>query len=234
MQLRTRLTREALRTHLQYFKWIYLLLIAVSIGLVNLIYIQTAYRPPKDKRIDLYIQSGTADQDLVNAWLKPLWQQAVPEQELVEANLLIGGGGEMDYYANVQLATYLQAGEGDIYLLQAAHFKRLAAQGVFVDLAPAIAEGILDTKGIALDAGKVTLVTQNEAGEAVAKGPSQLFGIPAAALHGLQTELNILNQDLVLAVARNSGNEQASLVFLNALIGRTLASPPTTEGQTTP
>lgn len=220
MKLRTPLTRASLRHHLRYYGWIYLLLVGLSFALWSMIYTQTTYRPPQGKRIDLYIQSATADQDAVNAFLKPIWQEAVPDQELVSAVLLYPSGGELDYAATIQLTTYLGAGEGDIYILTSADFKRLAAQGSFVDLGPALQAGVIDATGLNLTAGQVSLVEYLQDGGMRAVGGNRQFGIPAGDLYALASELSIDNRDLVMAVAVNSGNEQASLTFLNALVQR--------------
>lgn len=226
MKLRAKLTWAEVRHHLQYYAWLYALLIVLAFGLTNLIYAQTAYRPPQDKRIDVYIQASGADQDAVNAFLEPVWKQAVPEQELVNAVVLMSGGGENDYYANMQLVTYIAAAEGDIYMLTSGDFKRFAAQGAFVPLEDYIQQGLIDPEGIDLAPGQVRLVETNEQGEPVVSGEALQFGIPAKELYAFATDLLIDNRDLVLAVAANSGNEEATITFLNALLQRAKALMP--------
>lgn len=226
MKLRTKLTWAEVRHHLQYHAWLYLLLVVLSFGLTNLIYAQTAYRPPQSARIDVYIQASGADTDQVNAFLEPIWKEAVPEQELVNAVTLMSGGGENDYYANMQLVTYIAAAEGDIYMLSSTDFKRFASQGAFVALDELIEQGKLNTEGIDLAPGRVRLVDSNEQGEAVVVGEPIQFGIPARELYAFATELLIDNRDMVLAVAVNSGNEEATLTFLDALIQHTKAPKP--------
>lgn len=226
MKLRTKLTKGDLRTHLLYFGWVYVLIAVLSFGLWNLIYAQTAYRPPQDARIDVYIQSSTADQDTVNAFLEPIWKASVPEEELVNAVLLMGAGGDNDYYANIQLVTYIAAAEGDIYMLSSADFKRLAAQGAFVALDEAIEQGIIDAGDLPLNSGKVQLLESNDKGDLVPVGGMQQFGIPARDLYRFATDLAIDNRDMVLAVAANSGNEEDTITFLNALIQATRAPIP--------
>lgn len=218
MKLRTKITARDLRNHLRYFGWVYALIVLLSFGLWNMIYAQTAYRPPQDKRIDVYIQSSIADQEAVNAYLEPVWKSAVPEEELVQAVLLMAPGGENDYYANIQLMTYVAAAEGDIYFLTSSDFKRLAAQGAFVSLEEAIAEGRMDVSGLSLASGKVQMLESNESGDMVPVGGLEQFGVPAKELYRFATDLAIDNRDMVLAVAVNSGNEEDTITFLNALI----------------
>ncbi len=226
MKLATPLTRKTLRDHLVYHGWQYLLILALSFPLWNLIYQQTAYRPPESARIDVYIQSSSAEQDKVNAFLKPIWDAAVPEQELVSAVLMLSPGGSEDYYSSMQLVTYIGAAQGDIYMLTLPDFKRLAAQGAFVALDQYVMDGLIDATGIQLDAGRVTIMEMNEQGESVPASEPRLYGIPAKDLYRFASELAIDNRDMVLAVAVNSGNEESSLTFLNALIRETLGPKP--------
>ena len=58
-----------------------------------------------------------------------------------------------DYYGAIQLATYVMAGEGDIYLLDKDNFVNYAGQGALIDLEPYIDEGALDIKGLDVSAG---------------------------------------------------------------------------------
>ena len=220
------LTWKDIRNHLQYSFWKYLLIFVLSFGLWNLLYAQTAYRPPQDKRIDIYIQAAGADQDKVNEFLKPIWKASVPQEELVRAVLLISSGGESDYYGNVQLTTYIAAGEGDIYMLTLQDFKRLAGQGAFIDLEPLINQGRLQVDQLSLEAGRVALTEINEIGDIYATGTTAQYGIPAFELYGFAADLQIDNRNLVLAIAVNSGNEEDSTTLMNALIQRTLAPKP--------
>ena len=220
------LTWKDIRNHLQYSFWKYLLIFVLSFGLWNLLYAQTAYRPPQDKRIDIYIQAAGADQDKVNEFLKPIWKASVPQEELVRAVLLISSGGESDYYGNVQLTTYIAAGEGDIYMLTLQDFKRLAGQGAFIDLEPLINQGRLQVDQLSLEAGRVALTEINEKGEIYATGTTAQYGILAFELYGFAADLQIDNRNLVLAIAVNSGNEEDSTTLMNALIQRTLAPKP--------
>jgi len=226
VKLRTRITGQDLRNHLRYFGWVYVLIVALSFGLWNMVYTQTAYRPPQDKRIDVYIQSSSADQEMVNAYLLPIWQAAVPEEELVQAVLMMGSGGENDYYANIQLMTYIAAAEGDIYMLSTADFKRLAAQGAFVSLDEVIRQGKIQVQELSLASGQVQMVESNPEGELAPVGGVEQYGIPARELYRFATELAIDNRDMVLAVAANSGNEEDTITFLNALIQHSRAPVP--------
>lgn len=226
MQYRIPLTWKDIREHFRYHFWYYLLILVLSFGLWNLIYTQTAYRSPESKRIDFYIQTLTADQDSVNAWLENLRLNAAPEEEVVQAVLLMPSGGGNDYMTTMQLTTYMGAGEGDIYILETADFKRYAAQGVFVDLGPALESGIINAEGLELRAGQVALVETTADGGLRTVGGNRQFGIPLYELWGFANELKFDNRGLVMAVAVNSGNEEDTILFVNALIQATRSEKP--------
>lgn len=226
MKLSIRKTKEDFKHHLQYSSWVYVLLIVLSFVVVSLVYAQTAYRPPQDKRIDVYIQSSIATQEAVDAFFKPIWEEAVPEMEVVDSVMLMASGGENDYYAGMQLMTFIAAAEGDIYFLSSSDFKAYASQGAFVDLGPAIEQGILDTQGLDLTAGKVVEVESNPDGSVRTVGEAKQYGIPAKELYRFATDLQIDNRDMVLAVAVNSQNEEPTIRFLNGLIQHTRAEMP--------
>lgn len=218
MRYRVPLTWKDIREHFRYHAWAYLAIAALSIGLWSLIYTQTAYRSPQDKRIDLYIQSALADQDQVNAYLEPLRLAAVPQEEVVSAVLLLPATQGNEYYASVQLTTYIGAGEGDIYILSTQDFKRYAAQGVFVDLGPAMDSGVLRAEGLNLASGRVALVETTPDGGLRTLGENRQFGIPLFDLPGFFDKMQIDNRDLVMGLAVNSGNEEDTLAFMDALI----------------
>ncbi len=225
MKLVTRLDRKTLLNHLAYHGWQYLLILGLSFLLWNLIYQQTAYRPPQGKRIDVYIQSSSADQDQVNAFFKPIWESAVPEQELVSAVIMLSPGTD-DYYAGMQLITYIAAAEGDIYMLSSNDFKRLASQGAFIPLDRYVSDGRIDAAGIGLAPGRVTIIETDDEGAVTSVSEPRLYGIPAAELYGFASDLLIDNRDMVLAVAVNGGNLEAAVTFLDALIGATRGPKP--------
>ena len=147
MKIKTPLTKQRLRTHFTYHLWKYLLAAALTVFCVNLLYTTTAYRSPENLRVDIYMQSTTATQEKVDAFMKDVWQRSVPDMETVSTILLTAGSTD-DYYSNMQLSVYLMAGEGDLYALSTEDFKRFAAQGVFIDLTPYVESGALNVEGI--------------------------------------------------------------------------------------
>ncbi|MGI6690929.1 MAG: hypothetical protein GX916_11055 [Clostridiales bacterium] len=224
--LKTKLTAQAVRHHFAYSLWKYALLVVLSLFGWNLIYTSTAYRPPQDKRIDLYIQSATTSDELLEPFLTKLWQEAVPDMELVDAVQLQMSSQE-DVYAIMQLTTYIAAQEGDIYMLCSDDFKRFASQGAFLELEDLAASGELNLEGIDTSAGYVTLaVSEMDELPADYQPERHLYGIPAASLFGFMNDLMIDNRDMYLSVTVNNGNDANVIPFLNALVQETRGDPP--------
>ena len=182
MQLRTPINRDTLRHHIQYNAWKYVVLIVVSIFLWDMIYATTAYRPPQDKRIDIYIQSSTADNEAVEHAFESIRAQLLPQIELVNTSFLFGGG-QSDMYAAQQLMTYIMAREGDLSFLLSEDFKRYASQGAFMDLEQLIAQDVLHVEGLNLASGYVATQEYDEATEQmITTSTRRLYGIPTASL----------------------------------------------------
>lgn len=226
MKLETKVTREAIKHHFAYNAWKYLLLVVVSFFGWNLIYTSTAYRPPQEKRVDLYIQSATTSSEILDPFLKKLWEESVPDMELV-SSVLLQMGSAQDMYSIMQLTTYIAAQEGDIYMLGSDDFKRFASQGAFLELEDIVASGALNVEGIDLAAGYVAIVeTDSETLAPITTSEKHLYGIPTASLFGFMTEVSIDNRDMYLAVTVNNGNDENVIKFLDALIQVTRGEAP--------
>lgn len=210
-----------LRHHFQYNTWKYILLIVASLFLVDLVYTMTAYRPPEDKRIDIYIQSATADQDHIDGIFEQMRIELLPDMELIRSALLMTGSAE-DVYAVQQMTTYLAAGEGDIYILGSDDFKRYASQGVFVDLSEAIGQGKLHADSIDLSAGYVAVQEyDDQTGSMVSISLKRLYGIPLSGLSSLMDEFGIYPEGLFMSMTVFNGNDENVIRFMDELIART-------------
>lgn len=216
MKIKTPLSKERIRTHFTYSSWKYLVVLLASIFGWNLIYTMTAYRSPEHLRVDVYIQSGTAVDEVVDAFFKPVWEACIPDMETVDAVILSTSTTE-DAYANMQLSVYIMAGEGDIYMLTTDDFKNYASQGAFIDLTTYVDNGMLNIDGIDVSAGYVATVDD----EGVPTGEKQFFGIPAYTLNGFKEKAGVYNQNLIIGVTAFSGNEENTIKFLNGLIEAT-------------
>jgi len=213
MNIKTPLDKKRIRTHFAYNSWKYLTIVLASIFGWNLLYTMTAYRSPEHLRVDLYIQSATATNESVDTFLKPIWDEYIPDMETVSSVLLTSTTKE-DPYANMQLSVYIMAQEGDIYILTTEDFKNYASQGAFIDLTTYVENGMLNLEGIDTSAGYVATVDV----DGIPTGEKQFFGIPAYKLEGFKSGMNVYNNDLVIAVTSFSHNEENVIKFLNGMI----------------
>lgn len=149
--MKTPLTKERLKHHLAYNSWKYLLLVVLCVLGWNLIYTTTAYRPPAEKIVDVYLCSGYGDQEALDAYLENIRQTEMSDMEQMQSIFLSVTND--DYYGAIQLATYVMAGEGDIYLLDKDNFVNYAGQGALIDLEPYIDEGRAGHQGAGCQCG---------------------------------------------------------------------------------
>lgn len=216
MTIRTPINKERFRTHLAYNGWKYLLLAALAVFGWSLLYTQTAYRSPQDKRIDVYIKSSTSTSELADAFLEPLWKQTVPDMEIVSAVTLMSG---TDYSSNIQLQVYIAAGEGDIYILPASDFKSYASSGAFVALDDLVADGTINADGIDLSSGYVQVIdSYDDNNNPIYTGEQGLYGIPMDSLYAFMDGMQLDNRGMVMCIAVNNMNDDNVIPFFNALL----------------
>ena len=206
--MKTPLTKARWKHHLAYNGWKYILALILSIVGWNLIYTMTAYRPPEDKKVDVYLSLASADQTAFDGYLEKVWKEELPDMEEVQSVVLTAGASS-DYYGAVQLSTYIMAGEGDVYLLSKDDFINYARDGGMLELESYVESGALDTKGIDVTKG---WRTYTETGE------RHLYGIPADSFGGME-EFGIYSlKDYYWCVLAANGNDDNAVKLLNILV----------------
>jgi len=212
----TSLTKKKVADHFYYNSWKYILLIVLSIMGWNIIYTQTAYRVPADKRIDVYVKTGTTTAEVIDAFLEPIWKDTVPDMEIVSSTILLASN---DYSSSMQLTTWIMAGEGDIYILPSSDYKTYASSGVFLDLQPYIDDGSIQVSDLNLDAAKIQVgIGMDDNGNTVYDEELRPFGIPMDNLYGYMEGMSLDNRGMVMAITVANGNTDNVVPFLNALI----------------
>lgn len=211
-----RITKARLKNHWAYSWWKYLLMIVLVVMGVSVGFSVTAYRPPEDRKIQVFLCNGWADAVQFEADLWPLLKEASPDQEqLTASNIDLTSG---DVYVNMQFTTYIAAQEGDVCLLPRSEVKKLAADeawSAFVDLTPYIENGQLAQDDVSY-AG-LTFPTEN--------GGEGIFAIPADGLYGL-TEYGIDPADGAFVIMSFSGNEENAVQLLEIIIDRFAGEKP--------
>lgn len=172
----TRITKAKLKNHWHYSRWKYLVAAIVCALAVDMIFAMTRYRPPANKKIELYLCNGYADAIVVQEELWPELLEVSPDQE--ELTVLNIDMTADDAYTNMQFTTYMGAQQGDVLMIPVATFMNLTQEGadsVFIDLTEYVESGALDLGDLDLSAG----MALSESGE------MGLYAIPADTLYGL-------------------------------------------------
>ena len=212
--MKTPVNAESLRHHLAYNWWKYLLILAVGFGLVDLVYSVTAYRPPREKTLGLYI-CGLSDDAKLTAYLDGVRETELSDMEMLSAQTLLQG----DAYSSMQLTTYLAAGEGDIYAFTREDFLAFAERGALVPLeGDEELTGIFDSAGVSLQSG---WRRETETGE------THLYGIPLDKLPGFSQYIYV--QDGFLAMTVTGGNAENAGILMRILCRDMIAAPPAEE-----
>ena len=202
-----RVTKKWLRNHWHYSWWKYMVLAMICIMGVNVLFTTTAYRPPEEKKIELYVCNGYVDQQVMEEQVSKVFFERFPEQEemtLMNINLASG-----DMYVQMQYKTYLAAQQGDVLLIPEAQVYQLAEEGAdnaFMELSPYIERGVIDLDALGVEG----LMLKDSA------GVEGIYAIPADTLYGLFA-LGNAPENSYLCVTSFSGNEDTAAAVLSLL-----------------
>ena len=208
--MKTPITSDRMKEHIRYNWWKYLLIAVIGFGLVDLLYSVTAYRPPREKTVTLYVY-GYMDDSGLNSWLEQVREAEMPDMETVSAQMLLND----ETYGPVQLMTYFGAGEGDIYLLAREEFLNYAANSSLLPLEEnQELMALFDSAGISLQSGWR---------RDTATGETHLFGIPQDTIPGLGRYAYAQDGFLCLPV---TGRNQENAEKLMHIICRDMITEP--------
>ena len=214
-----RITGKRIRDHWRYSWWKYAIWLVITLIGIDMLFAVTAYRPPEDKRLQLYMCNGYANTDALKEDLWPALLEACPDQEeLIVQNIDLTSE---DYYSKMQFTTYLAAQEGDVCLLPVSEMKSLVSDGAeyaFLELTPYVQSGVIPTEGIDLTPGMLR----------DSSGKEGLYAIPADALYGLR-EYGCDPAGGVLCVMVYGGNDDSAATLLGQMIARFTTEPPQRE-----
>ena len=203
-----KLTVKWLKNHWSYSWWKYIAIAVICALGVDLLFTSTAYRPPEEKKLELYVLNDFVVTEPLYDMLWPQLQQRSPDQEeLIVLNINLSGN---DTYAYMQYSTYLAAQQGDVCLMPRSEVAKLAEEGaenVFVELSDYIVDGVIDPKGIDLSRGMLKTST----------GEVGVYAIPADSLTDLK---NLSNNpaDSFLVLLAHGGNDDHAAVLLDLMI----------------
>ena len=171
--MKTPINAQTLRQHLTYNWWKYALVIVLGALAVNLYYTTSTYRPPEEKKVDLYIY-GLADDAGLRQYMAGVNEEQMPDMEEMDVIVMV----QDESYGAAVLSTYMAAGEGDLYILPRDSFVSYASSGAFLPLEEdEELMALFNDREISLQSG-----WRRNSDE----GVNHLYGIPVNKLPGLE------------------------------------------------
>jgi len=209
--MKTPVNKDTIRQHFTYSLWKYILMAVIVIFGWNLIYTVTAYHPPKDKCIDMYV-FGVGEETLMDAYMETIRTTEMTDMEEMDSVFMVVD----QTYTPMQLMAYIAAGEGHLYMLPKDYFMNYGTQDLFVqlDAIPGLTDS-LDAAGVSYDRG---WCISEETGE------KHLYGIPMADFPGLASCVYSY-QDSYLCISLTNGNDENSAKFLRIFLEDMLEPP---------
>ena len=181
----TRVTKEKLKNHLHYGKWIYILIAAAAFFVVEMAYTMTEYRPDKYHRVDVQLVGNSIlREEQLEAVAQNAVAAVVPQDPKLEAvniyNIAYSGDATADIYGAQKYAVMLAAGEGGIYFINRPLLENMVAQGGALPLDAYVDGGVLP-KELA-----VTLPEADEDGNPT--GNTHVYALDASGLGGMLSD----------------------------------------------
>ena len=202
-----RLTKKRLKNHFAYNWWKYALSAAISAMLVSVVFAVTEYRPPAEKKVELYVLNSYIETETFQQDFWPELQARKPEQEALTV-LNINLTDSSNIYAPMQFSTYVAAQQGDLFLISRDEMLKITydgAQEALVELTDYLDSGVIDAAGLDLAQGTL------DRGD----GTTAVYAIPAGTLTGLsQYGNNPENSFLCIPLYTQNADTAAALIGL--------------------
>lgn len=218
----TKITREGLKNHLHYGKWIYIAIALVAFFVGEMAFTMTEYRPPKERKVDFEIVGAYINSDPVQQIADEILSDAASIDPTLEAidiySIQYSGDPETDIYGAQKYTVMMAAQEGDLYLVNRELMEQIVAQGGAMPLDEFIDRGLIDVDG--LDLSAVTLDEPVEEG-AESTGKRHVYAIPASDLVRLsQVDISYSVEDKYFVLMWHSANPETSLKVLQRMRAR--------------
>jgi len=239
----TRITKERLKNHLHYGKWIYILIAVVAWFAVDLVYTMTEYRPDRYHRVDVQLVGNSVMQDeaLEEVALKAVQAVAPQDPRLEEVNLYniaYSGDATADMYGAQKYAVMLAEGSSSIYFVNRALMEDMVNQGGALPL-----DGYVESGALPRELA-VTMPEVDEDDQPT--GNSHVYAIDASGLGGMLADdigydvrdkyamifAACVNPDTAVAVLRNLMDQAPDSEFARALAAAAAEASPAPAGPT--
>lgn len=206
---KTKYTKEYLKNHFSYSRWVYLIAVLVAVGAAEIIFTVTRYQAPNARRVDIELLGGYADlndtgvvqaaedallaagqayeleRDQKNGVDTDAAEYEIPLEEVNIYNINYTGdaSSEEDYYSGQKYMVMLAAQEGDIYIVNRDLLEGLVADGGAAPLDEFIESGLLSAEGVDLEDVTFDEPVYDEEDEPT--GNRYIYALPADRLAGL-------------------------------------------------
>lgn len=220
LRIDSKITKKRMQNHFAYAKWQYVVVIIAMVLGLELIFSVTAYRPPEDKVILTYLCVPTLVMD-TDYNLREQTVPLFPEMEEIAFQHISIGSAD-DYYAQMQLSTYIGAREGDLFLMPRDRFREFADQGLFIPLDDYISSGIIDIEGMA---GSRQILTLGAEATPLGESVTGVYGISAEELYGM-LDLGFDNRNFVFGITAYSTNPEDAARMISWFVGEYKAPKP--------
>jgi hypothetical protein len=181
----TRITKDKLKNHFHYGKWIYILIAVVAWFAVDLVYTMTEYRPDRYHRVDVQLvgNSTMADEALDQVAKNAVAAVSPQDPKLEEVNIYniaYSGDASSDVYGAQKYAVILAEGSSSIFFVDKALLTNMVNQGGAMPLEKYVESGVLP-KDLS-----VTLPEADSDGNPT--GVSHIYAIDASGLGGMLSD----------------------------------------------
>lgn len=206
-----------------YSSWKYLLMVIIFIAGWNLVYSVTEYRPPREKRLELYVLSSAYSDEGFKALSEELAPEFVGEDEgdMEAFNIYTMNYGGDDVYGPEILMTRLASLEGDVYLVDEETLASFIMQELATPLDEYVADGSLNVEGLDLETvTRAEPAGEDEEGNVIYSGERHVYALPAQRMYGLLDKGLVDNRGMYFVVMAYSEKPELCVELLNLLTER--------------
>lgn len=235
---RTKYTKEYLKNHFFYSRWVYLVVVLVALGAAEITYTVTRYQAPNARRVDIELLGGYADlsdtkdaeaallaagqayereRDQASGVDVTASDYEVPLQEVGIYNINYSGtvSDNDDYYAGQKYMVMLAAQEGDIYIVTREMLEGLVEDCGVAPLDEFIESGLLSAEGVDLE--DVTFDEPVYEEGDTPSGNRYIYALPADKLVGLAKTYSYPVSGRYLVIMAYSQNQDTAAAVIREL-----------------
>lgn len=238
---KTKYTKEYLKNHFSYSRWVYLIAVLVAVGAAEILFTVTRYQAPNARRVDIELLGGYADlndsaavdqaeaallaagqayeleRDQQNGVDTGAAEYEIPLQEVGIYNVNYSGTAntEEDYYSGQKYMVMLAAQEGDVYIVNRDLLEGLVVDCGVAPLDEFIESGLLSVEGVDLEDVTFDEPVYDEEDEPT--GNRYIYALPADRLTGLSKQYAYPVSGRYVVIMSYSQNQDTAAAVIREL-----------------